>query len=236
MPWYPCKGNSGAKSVWIGEQQSYDSLDSYDPEICYIIMARGQVVRCYAGTVIIYDVPVIWDYVIENRVISPGTYIDSGISVETSDALNLTWEYYFKATNINQDSFGNPPAFGWDISTRIKTSNILPTFSWDSSYSGSWYRHWYIRGVDRVPGASTPSWLPDEYKTHFYIHVYKPESNGSIYASYIDIDNTGEEIDLTPIPASYCLIPGNNNKIVFGQTSGGSQTFTIEEFKFRWLT
>lgn len=225
----------GARGVWIGEQAAYNQLGEYDTEICYIIMARGQVVRCYAGSVIIYDEPVTWDYVINNRVITAGTFVDTGISVETADAMDLTWEMYFKVSNIaSWGNLGNPPLLGYDNDAGKPTASIIPTSTNDSSYSGNWYHHWWLAGSWDSTQSELPKWLPDPYTDHLYIHVTKPEANGSILTSYFDSDNTEEWINMTPFPASNGLYT-DGRKIVFGRLTGGI-SYNLEEFKFRWLT
>lgn len=227
----------GAKDVWIGDQASYNLIPSseLDVEIVYIIMSRGQVVRCYAGSIIIYDEPVTWDYVINHRVITAGTFIDTGISVETADAMDLTWDFYFKATNILPfSSLGNPPLLGYDDDAGKPTSAIIPTSSNDSSYRRSWYHHWWLAGSWDATQLESPRWLPEPYTDHFYIHVTKPEANGSILASYFDSDDTEEWINMAPFPAANGLYT-DGRKIVFGRLTG-SISYNIEEFKFRWLT
>ena len=73
MPWYQCKGIQGAKSVWIGSQLAYDTtIDNYDIEVCYIIFEQNTIKRVYAGTVIIYDNPIIWDISYDNRIFTGG--------------------------------------------------------------------------------------------------------------------------------------------------------------------
>lgn len=232
MPWYPCKSIQGAKSVWIGDQTAYNEIPAaeIDPQICYIIMARGNVVRCYAGSVIIYDQPIIWDYVINNKVITPGVLIDTNLCVDGADALDLTWEYYLKCHDLD----GGKLIYGYigyetippqHVGTR-PTSQALPRMGRDSSM-GLWYNHWWWTGAQ---GRAENNVVP--YTDHFYVHVVKPEINGSVLVSYFD-DETGNEIQLNPIPATNMLqIDGRT--VVFGWRD--TIAYTIDEFKFRWLT
>lgn len=88
----------GAKDVWIGDQASYNSLTSYDVEICYIIIEHGIIRRVYAGTVILYEETINWDVEILNRHLDH-SYIDTGVAIRASEYQGKAFEMIFKATN-----------------------------------------------------------------------------------------------------------------------------------------
>ena len=88
----------GAKDVWIGDQASYNSLTSYDVEICYIIIEHGIIRRVYAGTVILYEETIHWDVEILNRHLDH-SYIDTGVAIRASEYQGKAFEMIFKANN-----------------------------------------------------------------------------------------------------------------------------------------
>lgn len=87
----------GAKDVWIGSQDVYASLGTYDVEICYIIYEGRSIRRVYAGTIILWEETVDWDVEVYNRQFTgeASDVYSTGLYIRDNANYPNPWEFIF---------------------------------------------------------------------------------------------------------------------------------------------
>ena len=94
----------GAKDVWIGSQMAYNQLGTYDVEIVYIIYENRSIMRVYAGTVILYDNPITWDYDLPTTVYQGGRDEWTITPVKPLETAGTAFEYIISWSNFIRGS------------------------------------------------------------------------------------------------------------------------------------
>lgn len=209
----------GAKDVWIGTQLAYNQLGTYDVEICYIILESGQVIRCYAGSTIIYDVPIIWDYSLSNEIMSGTRSIDTGVQIQfdTVEEMNaVAWEYILSMNNFDPTLY--------NLSLFQNMDGFVFTPRWENNNQWNWINP---RGV----GYGITKVFTSPETPYFKCRVRK-NLNDVVNIFWID-ETTGEETLIgSQIPSG----TERGRNIQFSIRYTGLTSYTIEDFKFRWLT
>ncbi len=204
----------GAKDVWIGDQIAYNSLSSYDAEICYIIFDNNKVMRVYAGTVILYDDPVVWDYSLPTHTFTgtPSGMIDTGIELFSSENINRPFEMYVHIS---------------DYADGMRFIGAIDDYAHGGTGQG-FYLWTDIPPNMRFGGTTRPEFLTgpincnyrirrDTYKT---LYIYDLDDNETlVYTS------TFASEALTDVTF---MLGGNGNL-------GMNAYFTLHDFRFRWL-
>lgn len=95
--------------VWIGSQLAYNALTEYKVTTVYIIFESNQIKRCYIGDVMIYDDPVTWDYIVNNRVFTGGYYdiIETGFKILDYVNFPTPWEFIFDYSDYTDNDNGS---------------------------------------------------------------------------------------------------------------------------------
>lgn len=194
----------GAKDVWIGTQQAYNQLTSYDVEICYIIFENNKVMRVYAGTTILYDDPVVWDIDLPATVFQNGLIIDTEITAWSSENVSKPFECIARVTDY--------------------VSGVLM-----SSTNGSRFDFTYSSGNGiSISVSARESWQTG--KSAFY-YKFRRDGNGQLFVYDLD-DN--EELVHTFTPQTGAN-DGTSLKLG-GRDQWNYANYTMEEFKFRYIT
>ena len=213
----------GAKDVWIGTQFAYNQLETYDVEICYIIIESGQIVRCYAGTTIIYDVPIIWDYSLTNEVFPSGRTIDTNVQIlkATDEATNaLAWEYYLKAVfpascyNVTQFQFETGLVFNPRWQVDIHRFNPITTRG---------------QSIPGIPWTVMPQAVEGE-NVICWLHATK-NANDAIYWYWVNDDGSETFLGSNEVFGTF----DSARNIVFNAI-GNDGPYTLEDFRFRFKT
>ena len=209
----------GATDVWIGTQFAYNALIETDINTCYIIFESNKILRVYAGSIIIYDVPVVWDYTLSNEVMTSGRTIDSNIQIQPATeegAIALGWEYYLKAVFPSS-------LYSVGVMTFVNGLVFIPR------YEGSIHRFNMVtargQGIDGISWQNMPEAVEGE-DIKCRLHVTK-NINDSIYVYWINDDNSE-----TFIGSNVAF--GNDERasnIIFSDI--GNLNYMIEEFKYR---
>jgi hypothetical protein len=194
----------GAKDVWIGTQQAYNQLGSYDVEICYIIFDNNKVMRVYAGTTILYDDPIVWDYSLPSTVFQNGLIIDTEITAWSSENILRPFECIAHITDF--------------------VSGVPMTFT-----QGNRFDFIYSSG-NGISIAITPRISWQTGKDAFY-YKFRRDGNGQLFVYDLD-DN--EELVHTFTPQTGAN-DGTSLKLG-GRDQWNYANYTMEEFKFRYIT
>lgn len=198
----------GAKDVWIGDQTAYDGLSSYDVEICYIIYENRKVMRVYAGTTIIYDAPITWDYELPTTTFNGTFTVDTDIAIFSSANFNRPFEMLVHITDyvagMNFMGVFDPNVYRYGLWLRTENGQTLRFQGTNPEFnSGPIVCNYKLRR--------------DAYNT---LHIY-------------DMDNEGELVTSTAL-----LIQDTTDETwqlgEFG-SQGGRASFTLDGFKFRWI-
>lgn len=203
----------GPKEVWIGSQISYDGMseDELDPEICYIILEDGRIPRAYAGSVLIYDEPIRWDYEISGQYMGGGRVINTGFVMDDD---TKSWEFILHINGITPDLLDYAGVY-WDVP---EYTGIFVRYLRDARYFA--FRN--------TRGAQTFQVPVTERGAEVYYRVkYVVGSPAEIY--WIDKD-TLEETYIGSLE-----VWGRGGETVIRGWSG-SDGYTIQSFKFRYLT
>ena len=192
----------GAKDVWIGTQQAYDQLGTYDVEICYIIFDNNKVMRVYAGTTILYDDPIVWDYSLPTTVFSDKLVIDTELDPFTSANLDKPFEMIINISNyvsgvymiVSGDAFQ-----ARHTSTNNINFAVSPVTSWDSGHEVLNYK-------------------------------FRRDANNQIFV--YDLDNDEELVHTFPPTVR----ESNDTIKLGGRDQWNASDFTLQEFKFRYIT
>lgn len=220
----------GAKDVWIGTQFAYNQFTSYDVETCYIILESGTVKRCYAGSVIIYDEPITWDSILTNEIITSGRTVNPtdllgnqiNIQLNTSSASTaLGWEFYLK------ESFPNDI---YNMSIMQCCDGLVFMPRWERSVS-RWTATAPRSGVPGIPYTNMPEIPSDADPIPCRIHATK-NANDAIYWYWIN-DDDSETFVGSNVPIG---VDDRASQITFYSIGGYQGQYTIEDFRFRWLT
>lgn len=203
----------GAKDVWIGDQTAYNSLSSYDVEICYIIYENRKVMRVYAGTTIIYDDPVTWDYELPTTTFN-GTFVeDTGIQIFSSANFDRPFEMLVHITDY------------------VSGMRLMGVYD-DSVYS-QWIGlyAWTENGTTMRWSGTNPEFNSGPVLCNY---KFRRDSNRTLHI--YDMDNEGELITSraigmdTATDATWIL---GANKIDDHPSVRAS--FTLDHFRFRWI-
>lgn len=193
----------GAKDVWIGTQQAYNKLGSYDVEICYIIFDNNKVMRVYAGTTILYDDPVVWDYSLPSTVFQNGLIIDTEITAWSSENILRPFECIAHITDYVSGVFmssTNDNRFDFRYSSDGIIIFVNPRESWQTGKNSFYYK-------------------------------FRRDGNGQLFVYDLD-DN--EELIHTFTPQTGAN-DGTSLKLG-GRDQWNYANYTMEEFKFRYIT
>lgn len=200
--------HQGAKAVWIGDQIAYDGLSSYDVEICYIIFDNNKIMRVYAGTVILYDDPVVWDYSLPTHTF-PGTQagiIDTELELFSSENIDRPFEMYVHISDYNGGGMDFLGSGGFD-------------------YGGLFL---WTEGINLRFGGTSPEFnnrpVNCNYKlrrdTHRTLYVYDMDNEKELIITTALVSDVQTDITLTlggfighPLPSP----------------------FILHDFRFRWL-
>lgn len=204
----------GAQNVWIGDQRSYDILESYDVETCYIIYENLKVMRVYAGTTIIYDPPVEWDYTL------PTTTFDGTFTIDTEIQI------------FSEANFNRPFEMMLHITNYLGGLNFMGAYDPDlySQYLG-----FFLRATDTGEFMRFMGTNP-EFKTGAVECNYKirRDANNTLY--FYDMDNDEELIVTTSLPMEFTT----NVSWILGawqidQHPSVRASYTLNDFRFRWI-
>ena len=202
----------GAQSVWIGDQRSYDNLDSYDVEICYIIYENLKVMRVYAGTTIIYDPPVEWDYTL------PTTTFDGTFTIDTELQI------------FSEANFNRPFEMMLHITDYLGGLNFMGAYDPTAINAGLFLRATDSGEFMRFMGTN-PEFRTGAVECNYKI---RRDSNNTLY--FYDMDNDEELIYTTSlmqtinIEASWIL-----GAWLIDQHPSVRARYTLNDFRFRWI-
>lgn len=205
----------GPREVWIGSQISYNQLseDEIDPEICYIILEDGKIFRAYAGSVMIYDDPIVWHYTISGKYMSDGATVDTGLVMDTSKS----FEYILHVSSMNPDPM--------DIEGYFDVAN---SFAVSARYLSNDKRFFFRNTRGHQPGYSLCTEEVDHRNFHLYYRV-KYVVGSAIEVYWIDYDTNDETFIGT-------IENGDRDvSATFSISWTGLNNYTIQDFKFRWL-
>ena len=232
--------HQGAKEVWIGDQMTYNLIPTYelDPEICYIILESGKIRRCYAGTVIIYEELIDWDFEVYNKTVGVSEMIDTGINITPSDideAKSLGWEYILKSDGwIDPDYPEGGGEIAWQSPYRL-CAFADPVYQPDILGTGEWV--WCAFDRYTSPNQNSTfniqSDISDPWSKIYYRAKHLPnEESINIYKINPD---TNEESFYINLPINNRMLVNNN--ITLGNTGRWSRAcYKLKSFQFRWLT
>lgn len=205
--------HQGAKDVWIGDQTAYNGLDSYDVEICYIIYENRKVMRVYAGTTIIYDDPVTWDYELPTTTFN-GTFTeDTGMAIFSSANFDRPFEMLVHITNyVNGSHFMG--AYDPDVYSR-----------WNGLFA------WTENGTTMRWSGTNPEFNSGPVECNYKI---RRDSNHTLHI--YDMDNEGELITSRAVGMD---VTTDATWILGGWQASEHPSlrasFTLDHFRFRWI-
>lgn len=213
--------HQGAKSVWIGTQLAYNQLDpaEIDVEIAYIILESGNILRVYAGSTIIYDVPIIWNYSLSNEIMSGSRSIDTGLQIQfdTVEDMNaVAWEYIMSVNSFNPSLY--------NVTQSMFADGFIFTPRWENGNQWDWIGP---RGTGHniIKTFTSP-------ETPYLKYRARKNVNDVVNIFWID-EITGEE---TLIGSQSPTGTDRGRNMQFKTSYTGLTSYTIEDFRFRWLT
>lgn len=203
----------GAKDVWIGDQTAYNALSSYDVEICYIIYENRKVMRVYAGTTIIYDDPVVWDYELPTTTFNGTFTVDTGMAIFSTANFDRPFEMLVHIT----DYVGGSRCMGaYDDTVYSRWTGL---FAWTEN--GTTMR-WSGTNPEFNSGPVECNYKlrRDSNRT---LHIYDMDNEGELITSRaIGMDAT---TDATWILGAWRATDHQSVRA----------SFTLDHFRFRWI-
>lgn len=203
----------GAKDVWIGDQTAYNGLSSYDVEICYIIYENRKVMRVYAGTTIIYDDPVVWDYELPTTTFN-GTFIEN------------TGMQIFSSAN-----FDRPFEMLVHITDYVSGSHFMGAYDPDVYSRWTGLFAWTENGTTMRWSGTNPEFNNGPVECNY---KFRRDSNRTLHI--YDMDNEGELVTSRAVGMEVTTdVP-----LVLGGWKADDHpslraSFTLDHFRFRWI-